>query len=430
MVLDITIEKLTAKAAVLLAALAVIMLLALASVSNFIIGVLTDERVVAARDMLATAAEYFPNSARLNAALAKAEMAEQERNIEQAENYARKATNLSPSDYNYQLLLGTVQEAKGSREEAERAIRRALVLAPNNTNVHWRLANLLLRRGKITESLNEFRIVTSANFSLLSSTLDLIWQASGGKVEAVDAITGNDSKARLMLAQFLLSKSQAQQAANTFAAVDRQVRLQSAETTAFLSALIAAGQAKIAREMWIDTLGYGSASATDQPIVWNGGFESDSLNGLNHFDWNITTTSYARVGISNDAARTGARSLRVDFLGRDTTRLENEVKQLISVRPGARYRLECFAKSEQLATPEGPRVTVVDPNTGRIIATSEPVAEGTSDWRRLTLEFVSPSDVQSLLITIKRTPKYSYDDPTRGTVRFDDFTLIEQGGSK
>ena len=38
-------------------------------------------------------------------------------------------------------------------------------------------------------------------------------------------------------------------------------------------------------------------------------------------------------------AHTGKRSLRIDFLEHETTRLEDEIKQLLVLRRGARYRL-------------------------------------------------------------------------------------------
>jgi len=34
--------------------------------------------------------------------------------------------------------------------------------------------------------------------------------------------------------------------------------------------------------------------------------------------------------------------------------------------------------------------------------------------------------MSAVLISIKRKPKFSYDEPTRGTVWFDDFSLKEQ----
>jgi hypothetical protein len=114
----------------------------------------------------------------------------------------------------------------------------------------------------------------------------------------------------------------------------------------------------------------------------------------------------------------------------DTTRLDNEIKQLIPVRPGARYSLECYAKTSGLETPEGPRVVVSGPGSPDWIAASQPVAQGTNDWQRLSVDFVGPQvgngANSAVYVSIKRKPKFSYDEPTRGSVWFDDFLLKEQ----
>jgi hypothetical protein len=57
------------------------------------------------------------------------------------------------------------------------------------------------------------------------------------------------------------------------------------------------------------------------------------------------------------------------------------------------------------------------------VASSAPVASGSEDWRKMGFDFVAPEGPGALYIYIKRMPKFSYDDPTRGTVWFDDFTL-------
>ena len=69
---------------------------------------------------------------------------------------------------------------------------------------------------------------------------------------------------------------------------------------------------------------------------------------------------------------------------------------------------------------------------GVLRATSSPVAGDEQGWQRLTMEFVAPESAdkaatggQILTLTISRKPKFSYDEPTRGTVWFDDFTLRE-----
>ncbi|HEX8087201.1 MAG TPA: carbohydrate binding domain-containing protein [Blastocatellia bacterium] len=426
MVLELELKKFATRLAVIAVALLVCSLLMTVIISRFVVGTLSDNRLGVSRGLLAAPVEYFPNSARLNARFAEAEMAESDRDLDRAEFHALRAINLSPNDYRFQLILAAVREAKGDRAAAEEALKAARSLAPNDRDVHWRLANVMLREGKLVASLEEFRVAAAANPALLPGTLDLIWRASRGNFEAVEAVTGADPKSRLALAQFLVSKSRIAEASNVFRSVDRSARLTAAESGAVLTSLISAGQADLARELWANLVAEGDA----QPqLVWNGSFEADLLKNFSQFDWTFGRSEYARLSFDGGHAHTGARSLRVDFLGRDTTKLDGEIKQLIVLRPGARYRLECYVKSEGLVTPEGPRVVVTD-NASNWVAASEPVLPGSNDWKLLAVEFVAPSynttSASPVLISIKRKPKFSYDEPTQGAIWFDDFTIKEQ----
>ena len=98
-----------------------------------------------------------------------------------------------------------------------------MALAPNNTEVRWRLANLLLREGKLTRSVGEFRAANSANPALLSSTLDLLWRVSAGNLAAVQAVTPADPRSRLLLAQFLWKQSRASRRITVFGGIDRTI---------------------------------------------------------------------------------------------------------------------------------------------------------------------------------------------------------------
>jgi len=420
-----------ARTVAILVALATCALLVLAVVCNFITAMLADERVKVSRDVLAVVADYFPNSARLHARLAEAEVIEHERDVVRAEFHSLRAVTLSPYNFSFRLLLASIKELRGDRAAAEESLRAALALAPNNADVHWRLANLLVSQGKLTQSLDEFRVATATNSSLLLAALDLIWRASGGNLEAMEAVTGGEPKAKLALVQLLVKQSQVAEAARIFSHLDHSTRLASPESAAFLNALIAAGHLELARDLWVNLI---SGSNSVGPLIWNGGFESGVLRDFSQFDWTIERSDYAGIAIDTGMAHTGARSLRIDFAGRDTTRLDSEIKQLVIVRPGAHYRLECYAKAGRLVTPEGPRVVVTSGISSAWIAASAPVIAGSSDWQRLTVDFVAPGGtaggVSAIFVTIKRTPKFSYDDPTRGTVWFDDFTMIEWEGDK
>ena len=415
MFFELSINKPAAKAVLALVVSCVCAMLSYAIISNFIVSALTDERANVSRDTLRSAVRYFPNSARLNARLAAAsEMAD-------AEAYALQAIKLSPHNYTFHILLATIKESNGDAQAAEASLREALRLAPNKTEAHWQLANLLLRTGKLGQAVSEFRAVCAANQKLLPVTLAIVWRASGGKLEAVEAITASDAKSKLMLAGFLLKQSRTDDAANVFNQIERKARLALPETSEFINALAGSDRLELARKLWVDLA---SDDGKERPLIWNGSFESDIVKGFAQFDWMIDRSDYAKIKISAGQAHSGSRALRVDFTGRDTTRLTNEIRQLTVLSSGARYRIECYAKAEKLITTEGPRIAVTT-RAGDLIAVSEPVALAQAGWQQLAIEFTAPQIPDAFYVTVKRKSKFSYDEPTTGTVWFDDFTLAE-----
>lgn len=418
------------RAAVALATLVLFAALALASWTNLVAGVLTDERVNVNKDWLTAGITHAPNSALLNARIARTEMLEEERDLSEAESRAIRAINISPWDFNHRLLLASIEEAKGDRDAAEKSLRDGLRLAPNNTDVHWRLANLLFREGKYRAALDEFRIVTSSNNSYLPVTLDMIYRASGGNFAAVEAVTPPDPRSRLALSAYLLKQSKVSEAARVFDSIDRNARLASNESPAFINGLIAQDQIEMARALWVNLVGGSTDASEYRALIWNGSFETVVPAELAQFDWTISSSNFARIAVDAAYAHTGARALRIDFLNRDTTRLDGEVKQLISIRAGARYRLSYFVKTDGLVTTEGPRIVVEDRTTSKSIIESEAVAAGSKDWEPLTVDFIAPAVGTALIIKIKRVPRFSYDEPMRGRLWFDDFTLTEQGSRK
>ncbi|HXF41459.1 MAG TPA: tetratricopeptide repeat protein [Blastocatellia bacterium] len=416
--IELNLTKPGARVLVGLLTLAACALLALLIVSRFVIGTLADRRLQVTRAMLKIPVEYLPGSARLNARLAAAEFSEGDRDLASAKLYAERAVNLSPFDHRIWLTLASIEEATGDRRAAESALRAASLRAPNYWSVHYRLGNLLVREGKVTESLEEFRKAIAANDTLTLGALDLVWQASRENVDAVRSVCENNPKAKLALAQFFLVKSKPVEAAEVFMSIDRGLRLSTAtDSSNFLNGLIAAGKLETARDLWGDLVGVDRGA-----LIWNGGFESDIQRSFSQFDWSFNRSEYAVLSIDPASPHSGSHSLKVEFAGRDTTRLDNEIRQLVAVTPGARYVLECYFKTEDFEAPEGPRIVVTD--DANWIAASEPVPAGSSDWRRLSLEFVAPQTGKgAVVISIKRKPRFSYDEPTRGTVWFDDFSM-------
>lgn len=425
MVIKLSLNSFAARAVFILFATGVCALLVYIALAGFITGIFSDSRYRVERATLAEVVDHFPDSPRLHYRLAQYEMKALDRDLDRAHKHARLAIELSPHNFNYHLLLAAALEAGGDRAAAEAAAREAVRLAPNDMEARWQLANLLVRQKKLAESLPEFRRANTSYNALLPASLDLVWRMSGGDAEAAKAVTGQDTASGIMLVRFLLKQSRPEEAVEVFNSLDRNARLLSTETPSVIGDLINAGRVDLAREIWGDLAGVDKTT-----LIRNPGFEEDFFKGFDQFDWKIARSEYARLGIDTTSAHTGARSLLIEFIGRDTTRISGEVRQLVVLQPGARYRLTCFVKTESLTSPEGPRVAVSDYKTGALIAESDPVAAGSSDWRLIAFDFVAPQSEKrggaAVYVSIKRVPQFKYDDPTKGIVWFDDFKISRQ----
>src|SRR5437868_5050666 len=207
MTIHLELKNAGARLAVLLLALAAGTLLLVIVFSRFVVGTLADDRFMLERDWLLAGTAYLPDSPRLNARLAEVELFAADPDLNRADRAAARAVELSPVDYRWRLILASVKEAEGDRAAAEVALRDALRLAPNDRDVHYRLANVLLRQGKLAAAIDEFHVAMDKNPQALPVTLDLVWRVTRGNVEAVETVAGNDPKRRLQLAQFLVRQS-------------------------------------------------------------------------------------------------------------------------------------------------------------------------------------------------------------------------------
>src|SRR5205807_2940171 len=118
---NLNLSRSFARLAFAFAALAICSLLVVIIVSRFVIGTLADGRLAVTRGMLEYPAQYFSGSARLNARLAAAELAEADADWSSALLHAERAVELSPYDYRFRLTLASIQEANGDRQNAERS---------------------------------------------------------------------------------------------------------------------------------------------------------------------------------------------------------------------------------------------------------------------------------------------------------------------
>jgi tetratricopeptide (TPR) repeat protein len=440
-------HKITRKAAPIIIVLACVWFTA-ATLERFVIAVAADPRINVGQEMLETVAGYYPDSSLIQARLAARLIEEGALNTEDHEagaqrvsKLALRAVQLSPWHYENWVLLAAAQELNGNLPEAESSLREALRRAPNHYNVRWRLANLLIREGKLEQAIPEIQAAMAAEPSMIASAYSLIWQAAEDKLEtqlnAVSAVAGDDPGRRLALARFLTRQGRITEAAEICEGVYRNLdrrtldrdaaRKLTDESSRLIDELIGSSQMQTAAELWRAVSGVVppiDAETKAENAIWNGGFELPFRRELIQFDWQLSDSNFAAVGLSMQA-RTGAQSLRIKYHGRNTTKLDGEIKKRVLVRPGAKYRLTCFFKTAGFDSPDGPQVTVSCPDQKTLIAATPVIGNDSQSWTPLSVEFVAPPNQPVLVIGVRQTPQFSYVDPTKGAIWFDDFSLVE-----
>lgn len=397
----------------------------------FVTSVVANPKMQIGLSTVESAASYFPNSARLQARLAAKlvergpEVAESHDSLtERAFRHSRQAVQLAPKNHEYRLLLAAAAELRGEMAIAEDSLREAVKLAPNDVHVRWQMANLLLREGKTEESLIEFRVVAATDQLRLPIVMSLVWQATKGNFEMLDGTISHEPHARLALARFLVEQAQFDKAAQVFGQIDRESRLKLAELGQFFDLMLKAGQWQWAGKLWRETVA-GQKDGGEE-LFWNGSFDRRATKSLAHFDWQLNQSNFARLEVTAGQSRTGQHALTIAYQGRDTTRLDGEAQHPVMIQPGGKYHLEFFAKSEELITPGGPQIAILRVDNRATIASSAPVPSGSNDWQRMAVEFTAPANAYAVLVAVKQIPQFSYSEPTRGVVRFDDFRLTAQ----
>lgn len=395
-------------------------------INRFVVTSLTHFQVVSCATLEAAVLQFpsfAKNHSRLASCLLEVNATENHDEIvRRALTYAMRATQLAPWQYENWIVLSAAQEKKGDLSRAENALRRALSVAPQHVRLHWQLANLLVREEKIELAIEEFQLAIAGNPALLPASLEVVWQATGKNIQLVSRLVSKDSRSQLVFAKFLTDQAQFAFAEQVISSLGTTHIVHLPEAKQLLGFLITAQEFALADKLWQRLEGEREKGA----VLWNGGFEGDSSRSHTEFNWQLANSDYVRVGITTGEARSGKRSLVLEYAGKETTRLENEVRQLMVVRPGQRYRLEGYAKTSSLVTRDGPCLVVSKINNPSIIAETALVVGGTHDWQLLSLDFQVPPDATALLIRIKQSPRFSYSDPTKGTVWFDDLSVREQ----
>lgn len=341
-----------------------------------------------------------------------------------------KAVALAPHDWRYWLALGKMHERLGDAARAEAAARRAVELAPNYAQTHWLLGNILLRRGKQRDALPEMRRAAEADPTFAVHYLNYAAQTVTDLNE-LQKIAGDSPPLRAALVSYLIGEKKLDQAIGLWEKLPATERQATAPVLA--TAFFAAKQIRAGLPIYTEAMPKDQERPASGKII-NGSFESDQSIDVgtttNFFYWLIADGAQPNIGFDNQQKQDGVRSLLLIFdspTGRDF----RAVSQLVPVESAANYRLNLFAKTQDLKSSSTMQWEVRDAADDRLLAQTAAVAVGSSgNWQPLTADFKTGNATEAVTIKLARAACGLPPCSISGKVWFDNFSLQKTAETK
>ena len=354
-----------------------------------------------------------------------------EKNLEAAEKSFEKSVALEPNDYYPWLRLGLIRLELGKNKSAAEAFARSVKLAENYGAPNWFHGSMLREEGREKESWRYIRRAYLTDSSFLPPALSLAWLDARGDVAKMDELLKltRDSE-KMILGWFLFEKGAVLDARSYLCNTDQ---FTAERRAALVDALARKGQFRLAAVAESANCADTAASWNRDGVLINGGFEEDLAFKSGLFGWRLESKD-KKIAISLDPSNRseGKRSLRVDF--REAEPKTSAVTQLISVTPGARYKLSLNVRVGDFKSGILPIIKVSHPILGqKSLVNGSPMGAEWSDWKPIELEFETPQDAEAVTVGLGFEQCKFKRCPVIGTLWLDGFKLQkinEQGGEK
>jgi Flp pilus assembly protein TadD len=347
------------------------------------------------------------------------------RNPAQAAVYFRRAIQADPWSNEPRWDLAAVLEAEGDFARAETLYQEALTNQMNSPEAAWRYGSFLLRQGKVAGGFEQIQRALALEPSLEPNALSECWEADPD-ISAIlrDALPRNATAYLSALNYFVSQKNTDAALAAWDQLLTLRESLSMAESLPLVDGLIDEDRIDEAQKVWDQSLASSNRRRTrdaSDSLVFNGGFESDSMNG--GFDWRELPAAGVNYDYDSEIAHSGKRSLRITFSGNDNTNFQ-QVFQNVAVQPGHHYSFAAFLRTENITTKSGVRFELLDPHHLSESPIFTPQLIGTNAWMRVRADVKTSSRTHLLEILLRRTPGAEFDNKIRGTVWIDDVSLI------
>ena len=313
----------------------------------------------------------------------------------------KRATELNPYQSAYWLHLALAYYRTGAEQEQQHAILKAISVDPTTPDVAWEAANFFLIQGEIPEALHQFSVVIRGDPTMATQSLDLCWRTLHD-VGAIKAILPPEPDVYLQFVKLLTTKHEWEAAHQVWSALLQLNRgFDYRHALFYVDSLLQKRDVARANEAW-EQLASRSATlnhySRTENLVVDGGFAEEILNA--GFDWRYSLQPGIAVSLDTTQFHSGSRSLLISYTD---TGGDSGMYEYVAVKPNTQYTVSAWAKSQELQSANGPRISVSDAYDDKPYALTQETV-GTTAWHRLESSFQTGPETDLLVIRFTRDP--------------------------
>ena len=328
-----------------------------------------------------------------------------------------------PRDTRARMDLGDAYEETGDVGGARRAYEVAIEEYPDSSDVHWRYGSFLLRQGDSQNAYAQIRLALTITPDLTPLVISRVWRATQDTDALLTKVLPGSSYFGYAL-QWFCGDADADAAFATWKKIVATApSLDVKAAFPLVSLLLESYRGDDARLVWRQALnlsGHGAEVGTGASLIFNGGFEFDSLNG--GLDWHLDPRDGVSYDYDSAQHHEGNRSLRVTFDGSENFDF-HQVFEQVPVSPSTHYHFSAFLRTAGITTESGMRFVITFPDNFLTPIVLDSLT-GNKEWSEQTADFTTSAQVHSVTIMLARLPSHRFENKLMGSVWVDDVSLV------
>jgi hypothetical protein len=346
------------------------------------------------------------------------------RDTSKAIAYYRASIKRSPLQAGSWLALSKAYREDGQAAASDRSFERAVKLSPNDPDLMWEAGIFWLMNNKTDAAVEAMKRFLLLEPSRQDDVCDLCWKLQLGNSRILQDLLPASYEYRSRYLSYLIGTGRSAEAQEAWKTLDN-TRLEKDLFINYVNFLISEGLYDEAWAVWKEITDKieGLGEQDETTLVWDPGFEQEILNG--GFDWTIRETEGVNVFLDDSVRMSGNRSLGVSFDGLHNPDL-TLAQQVVRVKPGSKYRLRGYVRTESITTTNGIFLNVLGDKCSGLSKKSE-VLTGTGFWKEIDIDFDTPADCRAIRIAVRREKSNKLDNKIEGTAWIDGITLRPQG---